>query len=172
MIKNKIPLDKSLVGATGVFYVAAELSRRGWIAMPTIRNTKGVDVIISKEKRALNIQVKTNSYGQVKFPMSKENETPTNDLYYIFVVLKSTEERPDFYISESNFIAEYLEKTHRLWTTLDPKIKMKKYQIESKDEIKHRRENSTLRQFPNYLGNEVFPDFNIESIKDNWHILE
>jgi len=43
-------IEKSLVGACGVFYVSAELSRRGWISMPTIRNTSGIDVIATKKR--------------------------------------------------------------------------------------------------------------------------
>ena len=67
-------LEKSLVGACGVFYVSAELSRRGWIAMPTIRNTKGIDIIASKGDKTVNIQVKTNSYGKPVYPLTQGNE--------------------------------------------------------------------------------------------------
>jgi hypothetical protein len=38
--------DKSLVGAAGVHYVVSELSLRGLIALPTIRNTSGVDIVV------------------------------------------------------------------------------------------------------------------------------
>jgi hypothetical protein len=36
--------EKALVGVSGVHFVVGELSRRGWVALPTIRNTKGIDV--------------------------------------------------------------------------------------------------------------------------------
>jgi hypothetical protein len=54
--------DKALIGAAGVFHVAAELSLRGMIALPTIRNTAGYDLIVTSRDglgRA-NIQVKTS----------------------------------------------------------------------------------------------------------------
>ena len=35
-----------LVGNIGLYYVCYELSRRGWNAMPTSRNARGVDVVI------------------------------------------------------------------------------------------------------------------------------
>lgn len=39
-------ISKELVGAAGVHYVASELSFRGMIALPTIRNTAGYDLIV------------------------------------------------------------------------------------------------------------------------------
>ena len=53
---------KSLIGAAGVHFVAAELSRRGMIALPTTRNTAGYDLIVTSVdgKHHANIQVKTS----------------------------------------------------------------------------------------------------------------
>jgi len=56
--------EKALVGIAGVHFVVAELSRRGWIALPTIRNTRGIDVLASKGKRFVEIQVKTRRNGR------------------------------------------------------------------------------------------------------------
>jgi hypothetical protein len=39
--------DTALIGATGVHYVVSELSLRGMIALPTIHNTAGVDVVVT-----------------------------------------------------------------------------------------------------------------------------
>jgi hypothetical protein len=59
-MKRMVPT--ALVGIAGVHYVAAELSRRGLIALPTIRNTKGYDIIVATPdgKKHANIQVKTS----------------------------------------------------------------------------------------------------------------
>lgn len=104
-------MEKPLVGACGVFYVSAELSRRGWIAMPTIRNTSGIDIVATKDDKDVNIQVKTNSYGKIKYPMSKSNENLIADnLYYVFVTLNGERERPHFYILPSELIAKYVKK--------------------------------------------------------------
>jgi Holliday junction resolvase len=104
-------LAKSLVGACGVFCVSAELSRRGWIAMPTIRNTTGVDIIASKAGKAVKIQVKTNSYGKIKYPLTEANETLfSNDLFYVFVTLKMPKERPDFFIVILNLLRNISRK--------------------------------------------------------------
>jgi len=57
---SRIP--NPLIGAAGVHYVVSELSRRGMIALPTIRNTAAFDVIVTSRdgKRHANIQVKTS----------------------------------------------------------------------------------------------------------------
>ena len=166
-------MEKPLVGACGVFYVSAELSRRGWIAMPTIRNTSGTDIIATKDDRDVKIQVKTNSYGKVKYPMNKSNEEMiADDLYYVFVTLKGEDERPDFYILPSKFVAKYIKETHEKWTTLQPKRRLKKK--DTKEERIKRRERSTMRQFPNYVGKLIpsLKDFEIDNHKDKWEILE
>jgi len=38
--------SKDLMGAAGVHFVAFKLSLRGFIALPTIRNTAGIDLLV------------------------------------------------------------------------------------------------------------------------------
>src|SRR5438045_3779537 len=81
-------VSNALVGIAGVHYVAAELSRRGLIALPTIRNTAGYDIIVATPdgKGHANIQVKT-SLKEAKFwpmPPSKKVCCMGND-YYVLV---------------------------------------------------------------------------------------
>ena len=40
-------LDSTLVGVAGEYLVAGELSRRGYIASITLRNSRGIDIIAS-----------------------------------------------------------------------------------------------------------------------------
>jgi Holliday junction resolvase-like predicted endonuclease len=68
MIPNKAASRRAAYNITGVageYFVAAELSRRGWIATMTIKNTPNIDVIATTidGKRSINIQVKTRSIG-------------------------------------------------------------------------------------------------------------
>jgi Holliday junction resolvase-like predicted endonuclease len=53
----------NITGVSGEYFVAAELSRRGWVAVITLKNTPNIDVIATTPdgKRTLNIQVKTRS---------------------------------------------------------------------------------------------------------------
>lgn len=80
--------DKSLIGAAGVHHVASELSLRGLIALPTIRNTAGVDIVASDPAGTwfANIQVKTSRRKAPFWPVSRKFETwvGPND-YYVFL---------------------------------------------------------------------------------------
>lgn len=55
-------LSTGLSGVAGEYLVAAELSRRGYIASITLRNTRGIDILASNADatRSVGIQVKTN----------------------------------------------------------------------------------------------------------------
>jgi hypothetical protein len=52
-----------LTGMTGVYLVAAQLSRRGFVVSPTSRSAHGVDLLASSPNgsRTLAIEVKTNA---------------------------------------------------------------------------------------------------------------
>jgi len=78
----------ALIGATGVYYVASELSRRGLIALPTIRNTKGYDIIVANMAGTghANIDVKASLKCVDFFPAPPSDRVCTgpND-YYVLV---------------------------------------------------------------------------------------
>ena len=54
--------DTQISGMIGVFYIAMELSRRGFVAIPTIRNVKSIDLLVTNDTgtRTISLQVKTN----------------------------------------------------------------------------------------------------------------
>lgn len=61
-------IRKDLIGAAGVYHVTSELSRRGLVALPTVRNAAAADVLVwspSSGRHAV-LQVKT-SQEKVKF---------------------------------------------------------------------------------------------------------
>lgn len=170
-----IKLDRSIVGAAGVFYVSAELSKRGWVAMPTIRNTSGIDIIASKGNNSVKIQVKTNSYGNISYPMNKSGEQLiAKDVYYVFVTLKGIQERPDYYIIPSKLVANYIKQTHEYWVDMKPIRKLSGKENMTEEERRVKRRKSSMRQFPNYVAKFIpdFMNFNIEDYQDNWEILE
>ncbi len=59
--KRKAARPTSLTGSAGVHFVCAELCMHGLIALPTIRNTKGMDVVVLTQDGTFvaNVQVKT-----------------------------------------------------------------------------------------------------------------
>ncbi len=70
-MKDNSRVTYNITGVAGEYFVAAELSRRGWIATLTLKNTPHIDVIATKPDGSwsVNIQVKTrsikNRYGWI-----------------------------------------------------------------------------------------------------------
>ena len=40
-------MKKGIIGVAGEYFVAAELSKKGYIASLTLRNTRGIDILCS-----------------------------------------------------------------------------------------------------------------------------
>ncbi|MBI4708925.1 MAG: aspartate ammonia-lyase [Candidatus Portnoybacteria bacterium] len=110
----------NITGIAGEYFVAAELSRRGWIAAMTIKNTPNIDVIATTPdgNRTLNIQVKTRSIANRQgWILNKGIETlvPEDNFYIAFVDLKSKDEKPDYFLIPKNLFAKWIAKRHQEW---------------------------------------------------------
>jgi len=111
-------LSPILVGVAGEYFVAAELSRRGYIASITLRNTRGVDILASNASasRQVGIQVKSNQGNSRDWILNAKAETYFADnLFYVFVNLKMPQERPDFFIVPSEVVATHVKNGHAGW---------------------------------------------------------
>lgn len=110
----------SIVGVAGEYFVAAELSRRGWIAVLTLKNTPNIDLIATTQdgKRTINMQVKTrsirNRYGWI---LTRNIETLASgkNHYIAFVDLRGIDTKPDYYLIPRNLFAKWIAKRHRQW---------------------------------------------------------
>jgi hypothetical protein len=110
----------NITGVAGEYFVAAELSRRGWIATMTIKNTPNIDIIATTIDgcRTLNIQVKTRSIGNRQgWILNKGIETlvPGNNFFLALVDLKGKDEKPDYFIIPRNLFAQWIAKRHQDW---------------------------------------------------------
>jgi hypothetical protein len=104
-------------GAAGCYFVAAELSRRGYIATLTVRNAKGVDLLVTNMlgTRTIAIQVKTNQDSGKNWLLGIDSETLSADnLFYVFVNLNGLGS-PSFHIVESKVVADYCRNFHINW---------------------------------------------------------
>jgi len=114
-MKKKV--SNILVGVSGKYFVATELSRRGYIASITLRNTKGIDIVATNENgnKSVNIQVKTTS--KVKWwLLSKKHETIRDkNIFYVFVHLNENNELPIFHIVPSRYVARRVKSGHKKW---------------------------------------------------------
>jgi len=105
-----------LTGVSGEYFVAAELSRLGYIASITLRNTRGVDILVSDldAQKLVGIQVKTTLGARRDWMMKKKAEDYFADnLFYVFVLLKQG--LPEFYVVPSREVASHVRTRHAEW---------------------------------------------------------
>jgi len=115
---NGEKLNTVLSGVSGEYFVAAELSKRGFIASITLRNTNGVDILCSNPEasKTVGIQVKTNSGSNRSWILNQKAEDYFADnLFYVFVNLNENKKHPDFFIVPSKIVAQYCKKGHSNW---------------------------------------------------------
>ena len=97
---HKKTLSGIQAGISGEYFVAAELSRRGYVASLTLRNTRGIDVLASNADatKSVGIQVKTCQGTKPEWLLNvkAENDSAEN-LFYVFVCLPE-QGAPSFYV--------------------------------------------------------------------------
>src|SRR5262245_42068402 len=143
-----------LTGAAGEYFVAAELSLRGWLATVTIKNAPYTDVLAQKplEGLAVAIQTKTSSGGN-RFQLNSKAEGPSKaqNQWYVFVRLDEDEVgRPRYFVVPHNVMAGALFAQHREW-------------LSGKKRDGSDRRDSAMRSMP-------LDD--IAAYEDRWDLLE
>ncbi|OGE76373.1 MAG: aspartate ammonia-lyase [Candidatus Doudnabacteria bacterium RIFCSPHIGHO2_01_52_17] len=107
--------DNNLTGVAGEYFVAAELSKMGYIASVTLKNTRGIDILATNKdaSKSVGIQVKASRGNAKDWQLHKKAENYySKNLFYVFVNLKSEKERPDFFIVPSRIVANYVKESH------------------------------------------------------------
>ena len=110
-------LPKHMSGIAGEYLVAAELTRRGYVASLTLRNTHDIDILASSADgaRQVAIQVKCDQTKGSEWILGAKAERlvgPT--IYYVFVRLHSGG-TPEFFVVPSAVVAEFTSTSHREW---------------------------------------------------------
>ena len=79
----------NFLGAAGAYFVAGELSKLGYIALLTNRNSVGIDIIVTNltTYKSINIQVKTTEKNPYWLLSKKDEEIHEDNLFYVFVKL-------------------------------------------------------------------------------------
>lgn len=104
-------------GVAGEYFVAAELSRRGYVASITLRQTRGIDILASNRDatRSAGIQVKTAQSRRPAWVLNKKAETDlAENLCYVFVCLPP-DGMPDFYVVPRRVVGKYVRDTYKEW---------------------------------------------------------
>ncbi len=151
LMAQRSHLSTGLSGVAGEYFVAGELSRRGFIASITLRNTRGVDILVAgcDTARSAGIQVKTNQGSEKGWLLNKKAEAVEEDgLFYVFVNLNGLDRAPSYHVVPSAVVAEYCRRTHREW-------------LNASGRGGRQRKDSNVRKFWD-LGDEW---------KDRWDVL-
>jgi hypothetical protein len=81
-----------MTGMRGVYLVAAELAKRGFIVSPTSRSAVGADLLVTDQKcqKAFSVQVKTNARTYNFWLIGKKaKEAVSNSHIYVLVNIKN-----------------------------------------------------------------------------------
>lgn len=114
---QKSPLSTTLSGIAGEYFVAAELSRRGYVASLTLRNTRGIDILVSNADatRSVGIQVKTKQGIGADWMLNKKVESDSaENLFFVFVTLNALG-APDYYVVPKGEVARFVSDSHTRW---------------------------------------------------------
>ena len=155
-----------LIGMAGVYYVAAELCRRGYIALPTSRNLRAFDLIVMDQEtgRSVGVEVKTREPRKgEKVQFKVIQATGESILYgdalekrikscYVFVCLPP-EEQPTFYIVPRDDVVRLVKESV-------------KYYFETRKHPRKTREQILKSRYP------VGPYLELlKKYKDKWELL-
>jgi hypothetical protein len=102
----KMASKAMMTGMQGVFLVAAELSRRGFIVSTTSRNALGADLLVTDQKclRAWSVQVKTNSW-RASYWLTGAKALTTKSPSHIYVFVNLGGDKPQFVVVPSERVA-------------------------------------------------------------------
>lgn len=149
-------IDKTeSIGIAGELFVAAELTRQGFVASLTGKNTKAIDILASNKdgSRSVAIQVKTcDNSKENRWKMSVSSEKVFSDnLFYVLVNIKGTQ-MPDYFIVPSKVVAERIKSDYEQW-------------ISTPGKKGQQRNETTMRIF---TFNDDIPE---NKYRDAWNML-
>jgi hypothetical protein len=161
-------MRNQLIGMAGVYYVAAELCRRGYLALPTTRNLRAFDLVVMNQEtgKSIGIEVKTRE--------PKKGESRIQ-----FTVIQAT--------GESILYGDALEKrikSHYVFVCLPPRGHPKFF-IVPKNDVKRLTKESIecyfeMRKHPRKPKEQVLKSSapvgpylkQLEKYQDKWELLE
>ncbi len=96
----------------GVYLVAAELARHGFIASLTSRSARGADILATDVncRRAFSIQVKTNAANRGFWLMGRKCKDFVSDSH-IYVFVDCQGDNPELFIVPSKVVARQFWKS-------------------------------------------------------------
>ena len=107
-----MPSKAQTTGMRGVYLVAAELSRLGFIVSPTSRSAAGADLLVTDQacRRAYSVQVKTNARTFAFWLIGKKaKEAVSPSHIYVLVNIRDSKKNGpavEYFVLPSELIAD------------------------------------------------------------------
>jgi hypothetical protein len=97
-----------MTGMLGVYLVAAELSKQGFIVSPTSRSAAGADLLVTDQacKKAWSVQVKTNSVRANYWLVGASAKKISSESHMYVFVNNARGDKPEFLVAQSAHVAE------------------------------------------------------------------
>jgi hypothetical protein len=108
-------IDKGIIGNIGLFLTCVELSKMNLITLPTIRNTKGLDLFVLHPKTNKSVGVQVKCSDQKEYPVFSSfwynyEESIRRKIISPFVFVDiSTLEKPAYFILSKDEITVMLQ---------------------------------------------------------------
>lgn len=110
--------NNQLIGVAGEYYVAAELSRRGYLAAITLRNSDGVDILVSNldGDKTTAVQVKT-TMKNFRWVLSKkiEDEIEKKKIFVFVKIFEDDTKSPEYIIVKGEILGAFIKEGHQKW---------------------------------------------------------
>jgi len=85
-VNPKSQFENAMTGNAGLNYVSWQLSRRGWHVMPTIRNARGSDLIVTNGDESIFFGVQSKALGKRHaVPLGKNIEALRSEWWVITI---------------------------------------------------------------------------------------
>lgn len=155
-------MDKNIRGAAGQFFVAGELSRRGFVAALTMGNCPGTDILVSNRTatRTAHIQVKTFIPGASKCSVGQKAETNygPNFFWVLAGIPLSSDSPPLYFIIPAEVMAREIRTAHQNWRDTPGKAGQEHNETTFRAVL--------LPPLKSCLG------WSVEEFRNNWGLLE
>lgn len=110
--------SKQLTGAAGEYFVAAELSRRGWAASITPKGVDRTDILAQhlETGSVIAVQVKATTTGtEFTLNVNSEASSDGDNEWFALVGFTSKGDSPTYHLLPRNHVAFLIYTDHRVW---------------------------------------------------------
>jgi hypothetical protein len=153
-------------GACGEFFVAAELSRRGWAVGLTRAGMKNTDILAEHTEtgKVVVIQVKTSTGDSFTLNVKNEEPSAADNHWFVFVSLGAVDDQPGYFLLPHDAVAEICYVEHKVWMTKltkrgEPHNENPRRTIASAHLLESQRAWDRLLASPPSLKDELSPHF-------------